>query len=255
MTTVELLQQLGLNKYEAEAYYTLLSRGPLTGYEVGKYSQVPLSRSYEVLERLTEKGLTLVQPGDPPRYLAQEPQQFLARVRSTMETTLTALTASIADLHRTDNSGEFWIVRGPQPVLARVQNMIAQATSSIELVTSIPYQAELTPALLAARQRGCTVHQYTSEEQDTHTTTILLVLRDNREALVGTIDATSTQAVVSTNAALLAVCDGYLVRQQPTDIATQVPAPPPTSPAHNNWLAWEERKQRRLWQATDHRVA
>ncbi len=81
MTTVELLQQLGLNKYEAEAYYTLLSRGPLTGYEVGKYSQVPLSRSYEILERLTEKGLALVQPGDPPRYIAQEPQRFLSHVR------------------------------------------------------------------------------------------------------------------------------------------------------------------------------
>jgi predicted transcriptional regulator len=55
MTTVELLQQIGLNKYEAEAYYTLLANEPLTGYELGKRSQVPLSRSYEVLERLTEK--------------------------------------------------------------------------------------------------------------------------------------------------------------------------------------------------------
>jgi len=35
MTTVDLLQQIGLNKYEAEAYYALLTHGPLTGYEVG----------------------------------------------------------------------------------------------------------------------------------------------------------------------------------------------------------------------------
>ncbi len=34
MATVDLLQQIGLNKYEAEAYYALLTHGALTGYEV-----------------------------------------------------------------------------------------------------------------------------------------------------------------------------------------------------------------------------
>jgi hypothetical protein len=43
MTAIELLQQIGLNKYEAEAYYTLLSEGPLTGYELGKRSLSPVS--------------------------------------------------------------------------------------------------------------------------------------------------------------------------------------------------------------------
>ena len=65
---VELLQRVGLNKYEAEAYFALLADGPLTGYELGKRSSVPLSKSYETLERLTRRGLALVQPGDPPRY-------------------------------------------------------------------------------------------------------------------------------------------------------------------------------------------
>ena len=35
---VELLQRVGLSKYEAEAYYVLLLQGPLTGYELGKRS-------------------------------------------------------------------------------------------------------------------------------------------------------------------------------------------------------------------------
>ena len=86
MTAVEQLQQVGLNKYEAEAYYTLLAEGPLTGYELGKRSQVPLSRSYEILERLTQKGLALVQPGDPPRYSAEDPGRFLEPVRAARET-------------------------------------------------------------------------------------------------------------------------------------------------------------------------
>ena len=34
----DLLQRIGLNKYEAEAYLALLAEGPLTGYELGKRS-------------------------------------------------------------------------------------------------------------------------------------------------------------------------------------------------------------------------
>src|SRR5215467_3797453 len=109
MATVELLQQIGLNKYEAEAYYALLVRGPLTGYEVGKYSQVPGSRSYEILERLMEKGFALVQPGDPPRYSAQEPGVVFERFHTTMEATLDTLATSLASLSRADRMDEFWV--------------------------------------------------------------------------------------------------------------------------------------------------
>src|SRR5262245_39429099 len=107
MTEIDLLQQIGLNKYEAEAYYTLLSQGPLTGYELGKRSPVPLSRSYEILERLTRKGLALVQPSDPPRYRATDPNLFLGQVRTTMAATLAALTEALSSLPQADTTGEF----------------------------------------------------------------------------------------------------------------------------------------------------
>src|SRR5919198_6324807 len=95
---IELLQQIGLNKYEAEAYSALLRYGPLTGYELGKRSGVPLSRSYEILERLSTKGLALVQPGDPPRYAAEAPEQFLDRTRAATTATLDALGRALAEL-------------------------------------------------------------------------------------------------------------------------------------------------------------
>src|SRR5437588_10645726 len=125
MTPIELLQQIGLNKYEAEAYYTLLAEGPLTGYELGKRSQVPLSRSYEILERLTQKGLALVQPGEPPRYLAENPDQFLGQVRATMTERLDTLAGTLATLAQPDRAGDFWVVRGREPILHRVRTMSA----------------------------------------------------------------------------------------------------------------------------------
>src|SRR5579884_4126629 len=154
---VELLQQIGLSKYEAEAYYTLLAQGPLTGYEVGKRSQVPLSRSYEILERLQARGLAFVQPGDPPRYLAQDPARLLGQVRTTLETTLQALATELAALPARGAAGEFWVVRGRQPVLERARTMIAEARGELAIALPSVWQSTLAEALTLAHTRGCRV--------------------------------------------------------------------------------------------------
>src|SRR4051812_7959419 len=104
---VDLLQRVGLNKYEAEAYFALLAEGPITGYELGKRSGVPLSKSYETLEKLTRRGLALVQPGDPPRYTAEQPERFLRRTRADQESVLAALATALADVQRADPADDF----------------------------------------------------------------------------------------------------------------------------------------------------
>src|SRR5215472_9142548 len=182
MTTVDLLQQIGLNKYEAEAYYALLTHGSLTGYEVGKYSQVPGSRSYEILERLLEKGLALLQPGDPPRYSAQNPLAVVDRFRATMELTLTTLATSLTALAHVDRRGEFWVVRGQQHILDEARSMIANARDSLDL--KLPAHFDVAEQLLQAQARGCRIFRVMEEEQGDD---IALFVRDGSFALVGTL--------------------------------------------------------------------
>jgi sugar-specific transcriptional regulator TrmB len=252
MATVDLLQQIGLNKYEAEAYYALLARGPLTGYEVGKYSQVPGSRSYEILERLTEKGLVLVQPGEPPRYSAQEPRAVFERFRSTMEMTLNTLTISLASLAHVDRMGEFWVVRGQQNILAQARSMIASAQETLEI--KIPAQFDVAEQLAQAQARGCRIYRAVTQEQDGD---VVLLVRDGREALVGTLaPPESCQAISSSNAALLDALHGYFSYQQsPGRTLSEVPAWSP-QPRNVDWMDWEARKQRHLRSASNgNRVA
>ena len=254
MTTIELLQQIGLNKYEAEAYYTLLSDGPLTGYELGKRSQVPLSRSYEILERLAQKGLALVQPGDPPRYIAGEPQQFLGQVRSAMSITLDALASALASLSRPDTSAEFWVLRGQQHILARTQALIASAQQSIYLKLPRNYSTGLVDMLALARARGCQIFQSATISRDNGAKLVLLLI-DGREALVGALEpAERCQAVTSANKALVAALDGYFAQQMsPVHIVSSGGA---QQDEQLDWVAWENRKQRRLWRiSTSNRIA
>ncbi len=208
MTEIELLQQIGLNKYEAEAYYTLLSQGPLTGYELGKRSPVPLSRSYEILERLTQKGLALAQPGDPPRYMATSPELFLGRVRTTMAETLAALTEALSSLPRVDTTGEFWVIRGRQHILERAQTMIAGAQHTLELHLPVQQDPDIVHLQTVVHAQNQRLVQTRLSFSDAWGSPILLLV-DGREALAGTLT--------------------------------------PSEQCQVDWIAWEERKQRRLW--------
>lgn len=255
MTEIDLLQQIGFNKYEAEAYYTLLSHGPLTGYEVGKYSHVPLSRSYEILERLLEKGLALVQPGEPPRYIAQEPQLVFHRIRTTMETTLNTLATSLASLAQSDRASDFWVVRGRQNILTQVKAMIARAQTTLELV--LPDDSDVAENLAQARQRGCHIFYPPMMGRSDHDAAIVLLVCDGHEALVGlTSPPGSCQAVTGSNTALLAVLQGYFLYRQ--SLALAVPEVPVKTAQFrdDSWVEWEARKQRHLRSlSAEHRVA
>lgn len=249
--SIELLQEIGLNKYEAEAYYTLLTEGPLTGYELGKRSQVPLSRSYDVLERLSQKGLALAQPGEPARYQALEPTLFLGQVRSTMEHTLNTLVETLTAAQQPTTSGEFWVVRGHQHILARAQALCATATQTIFLELPEQQLAAISGCLTEARQRGISLNLM-------HTTGVntIKLLVDNREALLGTLaPEDNCQTVLSTNPALVAALIASFAPAQsaPTGQVTEQTNPDTTSP---NWLEWENRKQQRLYKnRSDQRIA
>jgi hypothetical protein len=213
---------------------------------------VPGSRSYEILERLLEKGLALIQPGDPPRYTAQDPHSVFDRFRSTMETTLNMLATSLASLVHTDRMGEFWVVRGQQNILVQMRDMIANAQTTIDLV--LPAHCDVAESLAQANAWGCRIFRISPEDQDSH---IVILVRDSREAIVGTVTPVdSCQAVVSSNIALLDALHGYFQYQQsPAMAVAEVSAEP--AQLHNvDWLDWEARKQRHLHSiSTGNRVA
>jgi len=246
---IDLLQRVGLNKYEAEAYAALLRYGPLTGYELGKRSEVPLSRSYEILERLSTKGLALVQPGDPPRYAAEASEQFLDRTRAATTTTLDALARALAEAGPSAIPEGFWVVRGQAQILAHANTSIARAQRTLALRIA-PAQSEfVAEALAQARARGCRTLpppiDATARAEDDAT---LLLVIDDREAMVGTLTpADRAQVVVGANRAFVAALGRSLEPRRlvaPAQLAAPATASPEPQPL--SWLDWEQHKQRRL---------
>jgi sugar-specific transcriptional regulator TrmB len=77
MDDENLLRDMGLNKYEASAYLTLLEEGISEANVVSKKSNIPMGKVYEVLESLKNHGLVDIQESRPKKYRPVEPKLAL----------------------------------------------------------------------------------------------------------------------------------------------------------------------------------
>ncbi|MCK5773174.1 MAG: TrmB family transcriptional regulator [Thermoplasmata archaeon] len=71
------LIELGLTKYEAEAYICILKRGISEAGSIHKETNIPYGKIYETLNNLVSKGLLEVQNTRPKKYMARNPKVAL----------------------------------------------------------------------------------------------------------------------------------------------------------------------------------
>lgn len=147
------LKQFGLNSYEAKIWTALLSRGVSTAGELSDISNVPRSRSYDVLESLEKKGFIIMKIGKPIKYIAVKPSEVLERVKkSTLEEAESQMSAldeiketdmfeQLNSLHTngmdlvdpTDLSGSF---KSRTHVYSQMDSMIKGAETSVIIMTT-----------------------------------------------------------------------------------------------------------------------
>jgi len=106
------LVELGLNRYEAAVYFSLLERGDYAPARVAERAQVPRQRIYDVLDALEEKGFCTLKSTRPRLYGAVEP--------------------TVALKHHLSSKG-----RELRDELARIESRITETMGSLEPI----YQA------------------------------------------------------------------------------------------------------------------
>ncbi|NCN52159.1 TrmB family transcriptional regulator [archaeon] len=73
-----------LNLYEVKVWTALLSRGTSTAGELSTISDVPRSRTYDILESLEKKGFILMKIGKPIKFVALKPKEVVERVKKNL---------------------------------------------------------------------------------------------------------------------------------------------------------------------------
>ena len=164
-----------LNLYEVRVWTALLSRGVSTAGELSNISDVPRSRTYDILETLEKKGFIVMKLGKPIKFVALKPEEVIERVKKNLvkdaderskrlerlkgeevlEELNTLFTTGVKFVEPSDLSGS---LRGRQNVYNHLDMMIREAESTITIVTTASGLNRkldaLLPSLEKAKKRG-----------------------------------------------------------------------------------------------------
>ena len=164
-----------LNLYEVKIWTALLSRGTSTAGELSTISDVPRSRTYDILESLDKKGFIVMKLGKPIKFVALKPEEVVERfkrnlIKDAQEKTKrldtlkgdevlielnTLFTQGIRFVEPSDLSGS---LRGRQNLYNHLDMMIRSAEKSVVIVTTkdgLNRKMEaLMPSLEKCKKRG-----------------------------------------------------------------------------------------------------
>lgn len=167
-----------LNLYEVKVWIALLSRGTSTAGELSSISDVPRSRTYDILESLEKKGFIVMKLGKPIKFVALKPEEVIERVKKNLlvnakeksknlerlkgndvlKELSTLFTDGIKYIEPSDLSGA---LKGRQNLHNHLDMLVRDAQTSITIVTTkdgLNRKLEaLLPSLEKAKKRGVVI--------------------------------------------------------------------------------------------------
>jgi sugar-specific transcriptional regulator TrmB len=164
-----------LNLYEVKVWAALLSRGVSTAGELSNISDVPRSRTYDILESLEKKGFIVMKLGKPIKFVALRPEEVIERVKKNLvrdaqekskrlerlkdEDVLKELTGLFSEGSKFVEPGDLsGSLKGRQNVYNHIDMLIREAEKTVTIVTTasgLNRKLEaLMPSIDKARKRG-----------------------------------------------------------------------------------------------------
>ncbi|WP_408959320.1 TrmB family transcriptional regulator [Natrinema sp. 74] len=154
---IDLLQDLGLQEYEARCFVALNQLPDGTAKEIHEISEVPRTRVYDAVRVLESEGLIEVQHSNPQLYRAVDideatrslQQKYTDRI-DTLETHLK--NADVHESEENDRVQEVWSLSGNEAIESRTLELIDSAESEIALV--VVDESMLSETLFDALERA-----------------------------------------------------------------------------------------------------
>ncbi len=153
MSAIEMLQKIGLSKYQAMIYECLIRKGSLDARILSSESQVPMGKIYDTLSSLLESNIIIEHSGRPKRYEAIIPEIAFQRIymrhyveqekqRDHLKTIITQLEQ---DLERNEASfspvQDLQIVYTNEDILNYLINAHTEAKRDVIYVSHVRYGA------------------------------------------------------------------------------------------------------------------
>jgi HTH-type transcriptional regulator, sugar sensing transcriptional regulator len=227
MNVIELLQQLGFSEYEARAYVALLQRYPANGATVAKGARIPRANVYAALQKLEDRGAAVrVETEDGITYAPIPPDELFQHLSTRFEATLDAARHALLPVAAVEDS-YVQNIQGQGELLRHAHDLIGEASKELLIAN---WQAEaqaLAQATADAQTRDvafttlcfqacaeacphCRQPVYRYQITVSDYPRWLILVRDNTEMVIGTIDAQQTIAIRTKQQRLIEMTSWYI---------------------------------------------
>ena len=134
------LLELGLNKYEAKVYLTLIGEGISTAKNISDITGIPYGKVYEIINSLATKGFCITLPSKPMKCRAISPSNAITTAKKSAEEkyqklekyVLKELEPMFTESKKfIEPKGIFWIINGRANVVKKIDELIQKAQKSI----------------------------------------------------------------------------------------------------------------------------
>lgn len=132
MDLINDLKKMDFTESEAKVYATLLKYGKSTGYEISKYSGVPRSKIYNLIEILVNKGiLESFNDGKTTFYKAISPEELVKLTKKNIDDTLNSFKYLATNMPKHEENEGIWEIEDYNRVLLKAEELITNAKKSL----------------------------------------------------------------------------------------------------------------------------
>jgi HTH-type transcriptional regulator, sugar sensing transcriptional regulator len=133
------LEEFGLSKYEARAYFTMIGKGSLAVSEIAYYANLPRTKVYQTVKKLEKKKLAVISKQKPLICSAIPPEEAFTEIVNlhdsrvkTMRKIVNSLQKINEESHRPKGSEERrYFILDANSTLEKIGSLIADSRSSI----------------------------------------------------------------------------------------------------------------------------
>lgn len=165
----ESLLALGLNKYEARVYLTLVAEGVSTAKNISDITGIPYGKVYEIINSLALKGFVISLPTKPMKCRAISPKEaiktakknLLNKMKKVEEVIISEMEPLFTKSKEfVEPKGIFWILNGRSIINKKMEELTNNAKKHIHIFTSangIKRLKVVKSLLRGAKKRGINV--------------------------------------------------------------------------------------------------
>lgn len=230
---IQIMNKYGFSEMETKVYTTLLEKGTLTGYEVSKQSGVARSKVYNILEKLVQKNLIVINKSEPKLYHAISSNEFLARLEKNVQEDLAFLTSNLGLIKEEAEEEMLWKLDNYQHMTEKASYVIKKAQHSlliqlwqedlneefIALLQAAEKRLEQFVVILFSKKHDYQlplekyyIHGFESEKLADFGSRWINIVADETEVVFGTIDENNRQVDITwtKNNAMVSLAKEYI---------------------------------------------